>query len=76
LTKIKISESIVYVISQLILLGGREISQEGGEIFSKVSPKLQATFWENLNFVNSKFHQNRQTRQHPIYCTEAVLDGF
>jgi len=36
----KISEIIVYVISQLIFLGGREIAQEGSEILSKVSPKL------------------------------------
>jgi len=36
----KISESVVYVISQLILLVGREIVQEGGEILPKVSPKL------------------------------------
>jgi len=28
----KISESIVYVISQLILMGGKELAQEGGEI--------------------------------------------
>jgi len=35
----EISESIVYVISQLFL-GGREIAQEGGEILPKVSPKL------------------------------------
>jgi len=35
----KISESIVNVISQLIFLWGREIAQEGGEIWPKVSPK-------------------------------------
>jgi len=36
----KIFESIVYVISQIICLWGREIAQEGGEIFPKVLPKL------------------------------------
>jgi len=45
LTKTKISESIVYVISQLICLGGREIAQEGRNI-PEVSPKLRAQFWE------------------------------
>jgi len=40
LTKIKISERIVYVISQIIFLGGREIAQEGSERLPKVSPKL------------------------------------
>jgi len=32
----KILESIVFVISQLRFLGGREITQEGGEILPKV----------------------------------------
>jgi len=50
---------IVYIISQLIFLGGREIAQEGGEILPKVSPKLQAQFWES--FVSLKYHQNRNT---------------
>jgi len=36
----KISESVVYVISQLFFWGGREIAQEGGKILPKVSPKL------------------------------------
>jgi len=36
----KISESIVYVIFQQTFFGGREIAQEGSEIFPKVSPKL------------------------------------
>jgi len=38
----KISEGIVYVISQLIFWGGgREIAQEGGKILrEKKSPKL------------------------------------
>jgi len=36
----KISDSIVYVISELIFSGGREIAQEGGEILPKVLPKL------------------------------------
>jgi len=36
----KILESIVYVISQLIFFGGRELAQEGGKILPKVSPKL------------------------------------
>jgi len=40
-TKMKISESVVYVISQIIF-GGREIAQEGGKILPKVSPKLKA----------------------------------
>jgi len=48
LSKMKILESIVYVISQLMFLGGREIAQEGGEIFPKVSPKLYAKFWEDF----------------------------
>jgi len=39
LTKTEISEKIVFVISQLIFLGGREIAQEGGKILPKVSPK-------------------------------------
>jgi len=55
----KISESIVYVISQLIFLGGREVAEERGEVVPKTSPKLQAKFWENL--VSSKFHQDRST---------------
>jgi len=37
----KILESIVYVISQIIFFGGgREIAQEGGEILPKVSQKV------------------------------------
>jgi len=36
----KIPESIVYVIFQIIFLRGREIAQEGSEILPKVSPKL------------------------------------
>jgi len=36
----KIWESIAYVISQLIFLGGREIAQEGCKILPKVSLKL------------------------------------
>jgi len=36
--KMEISESIVYVVFQLIFLGGREIAQERGEILPKVSP--------------------------------------
>jgi len=34
-TKMKIMENIVYVISQLIFLGGWEIAQRGGEIFHR-----------------------------------------
>jgi len=40
----KTKESIVYVISQLIFFGGREIAQEGDEMLTKVSPKLEAKF--------------------------------
>jgi len=58
----KILESIVYVISQLICLGGREIAEEGGKILPKISPKASAKFWES--FLSSKFHQNRNTK----YC--------
>jgi len=50
--------SIVYVISQLIFGGGREIAQERSEILPKV-------FWEN--FVSSKFHQNCNTKPVPSY---------
>jgi len=55
----KISESIVYVISQQLFLGGSEIAQEGGKILQKVLLKLWAKVCEN--FVSSKFHQNRNT---------------
>jgi len=50
MSKIKILESIVYVISELIIFGGRDIAQGGGESFDKIlgnfqefkiSPKLQ-----------------------------------
>jgi len=44
----KISESLVYLFSQLTFLGGREIVQEGGEIFPKVSPKFKAKFGKIL----------------------------
>jgi len=57
LTKMKISESILYVISQVIFLGCREKAQEKGEILPEVLQKLKAKFCEN--FVSSKFHQNR-----------------
>jgi len=40
LTKSKFFESIVYVNSQLIFWGGREIAQEEGEILPKDSSKL------------------------------------
>jgi len=50
LTKMKILESIVYVISQLFFWG-KEITRGGGEILPKVLPKLKAKFWEN--FVRS-----------------------
>jgi len=40
LTNMKLLESIVYIISKLIFLGGREIAPEGGEILPKVSLKL------------------------------------
>jgi len=45
----KILESIVYVIFHLIFFWGREIVQEGGDIFL---PKVSAKFW--VNFGNSK----------------------
>jgi len=47
----KILGSIVYVISHLIIFGGKEIAQEGGEIL----PNVLAKFCEN--YVTSKFHQ-------------------
>jgi len=53
----KISETIVYVISQVIFWGTRKIAQEGGEILPKVSSKPQTKFREIL--VSYKFHQNR-----------------
>jgi len=34
-----IGEHSIYVTSQLIFLGAREVAQEGGEILPKVSPK-------------------------------------
>jgi len=36
LTKINILESIAYVISELIFLGGREITLDGGDILEIV----------------------------------------
>jgi len=42
----KISESVVYVISQQIFLGGREIPEEEGEIVPKISPKRLGKFCE------------------------------
>jgi len=51
----KILENIVYVISQLILLGCREIGQGGGKILPYVSPNVSS------KFVSSKLHQNRST---------------
>jgi len=44
LSKMKVMESIVYVISQLILFGDREIVQEGGEVLLKVLPTISAIF--------------------------------
>jgi len=38
--KMKISESIVYLISQLIFFVGRKIAQAGNEILPKASPKI------------------------------------
>jgi len=47
LTKIKIPESTVYVISQLVFWGkGKEIAEERGNILPKVSP----CFAERQNF--------------------------
>jgi len=68
LTKIKISERIVYVIFQQIFFGGREIAQERGEILPKVSPILYAKFWENS--VGSKFHQNKMSPKLQHYLGE------
>jgi len=48
----KISESIVYVISQLVFLGGCEIGQERCEILLEVSPKLRHNFGKNLRVQN------------------------
>jgi len=36
----KISESIVYITSQLIFLGNRQIAQEGGEILPNIAKTL------------------------------------
>jgi len=44
----KLLESIVYVISQLIFFGGRKIVQGGGEILPKVSFKDLSKFWVNF----------------------------
>jgi len=49
----KILESIVYVISQFIVLGGREIALGGSEILPKVSPKVAPKICED--FVSSNF---------------------
>jgi len=64
----KIMESIVYVISQVISFGGREIVQGGGEILQKVLPKVSAKFCGNIR--SSKFHQNHHT------ICEAPLESF
>jgi len=44
LTKMKLLESIVYGISQLILLRGREIAQGESNILPEVSAKLPRKF--------------------------------
>jgi len=49
-------ESIVYVISQLIFVGGRAIAKGKGKFLPKVFAKFLA------NFGSSKFHQNGNTR--------------
>jgi len=58
----KISESIVYVISQLIFLGGREIAHKEAKYCRKFRQNFRQNFGEN--FVSSKFHQNRNTTWH------------
>jgi len=58
-TKMKILQRIVYVISQLIVLGGREIAQGGGEILPTFTANVSSKFWENIG--SSKFHQNCNT---------------
>jgi len=56
----KISESIVYVISQLFFRGqGNCKGRRQNKILPKFSPKLAAKFW--VHFVSSKFYQNRNT---------------
>jgi len=61
----KISESIVglYVISQLIFLGGREIAQEGGKIVGgkivKILPKILG------KFCDFKISPKTATESHP-----------
>jgi len=48
LTKLKILERIVYVISQLICLWSRKFAQGGGEILPKVLPQVSAKFCQNF----------------------------
>jgi len=45
ISKMKLLDSIVYVISQVIFFGVREIAQGGGEIMPKVSPKVSKKIW-------------------------------
>jgi len=40
--------TVVYVISQLIIIGGRKITQEGSKILPKIFPKVLVTFSEIL----------------------------
>jgi len=49
--KRKISEIIVYVISQLLFWGGREIAQEGGDILRNASPKLRLNLRQNFGKI-------------------------
>jgi len=50
-------ESIVYVIPQLILAGGRQMYQGGGDILQKVLENISE------KFLSSKYNQ---TAKHPI----------
>jgi len=45
--EITYTESTVYVISQLIIFGGREIAQGGGKILPEISLKISLQFCEN-----------------------------
>jgi len=60
-----ILESILYVISQLIFSGSKEIAQGGGENLPKVLPKVLAKLC--INFGSSKFHENRYTNPESIW---------
>jgi len=68
LSKMKMLQSIVYLINQLIFFGGREIAQGGGESKPKVSLKF------SVNFGSSKFHQYRKTNNSISTALRPVFD--